>query len=196
MKQLKEQLGKNLISVIETTLPAQTIVVVEKLDFIVVDILRDCCKEKPVVFSVKELEEAKDVFAVDFLSIKSDYKVVYGKDILKNIILKKEHVRHQLEFELRSKLITLRQRYMVIEKPEELLGFTIPTLVPLFRAMLYLKDQEIPGKPVTLLEKVFKHTGVSSQVLLDLAKGKKVQTDRIGEIMQTLSGFIEHNERL
>lgn len=198
IEKLENQLGKHLVSIVETHHPMQILIVVESLDLEVIDLVKSSWKEKqlPLLFSLKELRGAKDVFSVDFLSMQSDYTLLYGTDPFKGLKVLKKDVRHQLEFELRSKLIVLREKYLSGQKPKMLLEFALPTLMPLLRAMLYLHDAPIEKEPADILEKVFKHTKISSPILLDLAQGKKVHEGRIGEIMTALEQLIDYCERL
>ena len=59
-----------------------------------------------------------------------------------NITISKKNLHHQLEFELRSKLIHLREEYLHFRGKdlENLILSSIPALTPIIGALLYLMD--------------------------------------------------------
>src|SRR5215470_4524270 len=66
----------------------------------------------PVYFTVEELSDAADVFPIEFHQMANARIVLYGKDPFEVVKLSKENLRHQAEYELRSKLIQLRRLYI------------------------------------------------------------------------------------
>src|ERR1044071_3028853 len=88
----------------------------------------------PVYFTVEELSDAADVFPIEFVKL-SD-----------------ENLRHQTEYELRSKLIQLRRLYIPasvsIQKLSDLMSDSLSSFAALFRAVLMLHGEEAPiSKP-------------------------------------------------
>src|SRR5688572_1638517 len=66
----------------------------------------------PVYFTVEELQDAADVFPIEFLHMEKARRVLYGQDPFERLDVPTTHLRHQLEYELRSKLIQLRRLYI------------------------------------------------------------------------------------
>ena len=66
----------------------------------------------PVYFTVSELQNAADVFPIEFHQMERARLVLYGADVLANLDISDEYLRHQTEYELRSKLIQLRRSYI------------------------------------------------------------------------------------
>ena len=66
----------------------------------------------PVYFTVDELQNSADVFPIEFHNMERARKVLYGTDVLANLAISDEFLRHQTEYELRSKLIKLRREYI------------------------------------------------------------------------------------
>src|SRR5262245_43620809 len=66
----------------------------------------------PVYFTVSELENAGDVFPIEFHQMENARKVLYGDDVFERVKISDENLRHQTEYELRSKLVQLRRRYI------------------------------------------------------------------------------------
>jgi len=65
----------------------------------------------PLIFSRAELEQATDVFAIEMLDIRQRHRILYGEDIFTRMNVPMDRHRVQLEHELRTKLLTLRQSY-------------------------------------------------------------------------------------
>ena len=106
----------------------------------------------PVYFTVEELSDAGDVFPIEFHQMAKARIVLYGKDPFEFVRLSDEHLRHQTEYELRSKLIQLRRLYIPasvsVEKLSELMSDSLASFAALFRAVLLLHGQEAPvAKP-------------------------------------------------
>jgi len=97
----------------------------------------------PTLFTKTELGDSADVFPLEILDMKYPHEVLYGDNVINEVKLDKKHVRRQLEFELRSKLIHLRENFIWIKKPKDLkalLKSAVPTLMPLFYGLLFLKN--------------------------------------------------------
>jgi len=109
----------------------------------------------PVYFSVAELDDAVDVFPIEFLQMEKARKVLHGRDPFEFIKISRANLRHQTEFELRTRLIQLRRMYIPastsIEKLSSLMSDSLASFAALFRAVLILHEQE---PPVTKAETV------------------------------------------
>lgn len=66
----------------------------------------------PLLFTEEYVKNSIDVFPVEFSDIKENYKILYGKDILKDISIEQKDLRYVCEKELKEKLIRLRQAYI------------------------------------------------------------------------------------
>ena len=106
----------------------------------------------PVYFTAEELSDAADVFPIEFHQMANARVVLYGQDPFKFIKLSDANLRHQTEYELRSKLIQLRRMYIPacvsIEKLCHLMSDSLASFAALFRAVLILHGEEAPvAKP-------------------------------------------------
>ena len=68
----------------------------------------------PLVFSHAELKHAADIFAIELIDIRDRHHILYGEDIFASLHVPMDMHRIQLEHNLRTKLLTLRQTYMQI----------------------------------------------------------------------------------
>ncbi|HEU4767008.1 MAG TPA: nucleotidyltransferase domain-containing protein [Pyrinomonadaceae bacterium] len=102
----------------------------------------------PVYFTVEELSDAADVFPIEFHQMANARIVLYGHDPFEYAKLSDANLRHQTEYELRSKLIQLRRLYIPasvsVEKLCDLMSDSLSSFAALFRAVLLLNGQEAP----------------------------------------------------
>jgi len=106
----------------------------------------------PVYFTAEELSDAADVFPIEFHQMANARVVLFGQDPFELVKLSDANLRHQTEYELRSKLIQLRRMYIPasvsIEKLCDLMSDSLASFAALFRAVLMLHGQQAPiGKP-------------------------------------------------
>src|ERR1044072_151367 len=96
----------------------------------------------PVYFTVEELSDASDVFPIEFHQMAKARVVLYGRDPFEFVQLSDANLRHQAEYELRSKLIQLRRHYIPasisIEKLADLMSDSLSSFAALFRSVLLL----------------------------------------------------------
>src|SRR5215213_2971517 len=164
----------------------------------------------PVYFTVGELNNAADVFPIEFRQMEKARIVLYGEDPLKSLQFSDANLRHQTEYELRSKLIQLRRLYIAasvsVEKLSALMSDSLASFAALFRPVLMLHGQEPPvAKPdcvratVKLLrldqepfERIFELRASGEQTLLteveanDLFAAYLEQIERVIEAVDSL----------
>lgn len=102
----------------------------------------------PIYFTVEELKRAADVFPIEFLQMEQARKILHGRDPFEFVEISQANLRHQTEYELRTKLIQLRRLYIPastsVEKLSALMSDSLASFAALFRAALILHGQEPP----------------------------------------------------
>ena len=102
----------------------------------------------PVYFTVDELRHAGDVFPIEFHQMEYARVVLYGEDVLADVTISDKYLRHQTEFELRSKLLQLRRRYIhastSVEMLIDLMSDSLASFSAIFRAVLLLLAVDPP----------------------------------------------------
>lgn len=102
----------------------------------------------PVYFTVSELQNAADVFPIEFHQMQRARRVLYGADVLTDLNISDEFLRHQTEYELRSKLVQLRRAYIPASATVEgligLMAESLSSFAALFRAVLLIHGFEPP----------------------------------------------------
>lgn len=103
----------------------------------------------PVYFTVSELNDAADVFPIEFSQMEAARKVLYGTDVLADLEFTDQNLRHQIEYELRSKLILLRRSYIPVAESVEglknLMAESLSSFSALFRAVLLIRGVKPPA---------------------------------------------------
>jgi predicted nucleotidyltransferase len=66
----------------------------------------------PLFFTRDELHQAADVFAIEILDMKHGRRVLYGKDVVAEIEVPMNLHRVQIEHDLRTMILKLRQHYL------------------------------------------------------------------------------------
>ncbi len=112
----------------------------------------------PMLFTAAELAASADAFPIELLDIQQSHKVLLGDDPVANIVVRPENLRLQLEHELKGKLLTLRQRYLLTRgKPNavlRLMSESLSTFLVLFRAALRLYQEKVPTKKLDALDEL------------------------------------------
>tara|TARA_Y100000310_G_scaffold264450_1_gene275079 strand:+ start:753 stop:1424 length:672 start_codon:yes stop_codon:yes gene_type:complete len=188
IEECKSKISENLVSIIKYGTegqPHNILIITKRLSFEDLEIIKPIIKNHkkrtklvPVVLTEIGLNESADVFPLELLDMKYPHEVLFGNDLIDSVKIDKKHVRRQLEYELRSKLIHLRETYIWIQSSRELkalLGSAIPTLMPLFYGMLFLKDV----KPPTDLNLLFSE--VNSNFNIDMSLFLKIKNEKINK---------------
>jgi predicted nucleotidyltransferase len=102
----------------------------------------------PMLITVDELERSADVFSIELLDMKRQHRVLHGTDVVASLQIPMVLHRAQLEYELREKLILLRQRLLVDSHDDartwHLLLRSVPAFATLFRHALIAQGQPEP----------------------------------------------------
>jgi hypothetical protein len=103
---------------------------------------------EPLFLTRDELEHSTDVFSIEYLDMQQRHKVLYGDDPLSGLAIPMHLHRAQLEYELREKLILLRERIILVsgnaDAQWELMLKSASTFITLFRHTLIAIGQTPP----------------------------------------------------
>ncbi len=132
-----------------------SIVVLKDMDLAFLEILAPLGKKyrkngvaAPLIMTPDYIEQSLDAFPIEFLNFRLIHESVFGEDIIKDVDIKRNDLRHQCEREVKSKLISLRQGYLSAMGDRRLLTENIVLsftgYMPLFRSIIYLMNEEPP----------------------------------------------------
>ena len=104
----------------------------------------------PVLVMENHIRRSQDVFPIELSDIRDRHRILHGDPAsLTAIEVRPENLRRQLEFELRSKLLLLRQGFMEATSRsgsiEDLMGRSLSSLATLFRGVLRLLGERAPS---------------------------------------------------
>jgi len=104
---------------------------------------------EPLIMTRQELERSADVFAIELLDMQQQHRVLFGPDVAASLEIPMHLHRAQVEYELREKLILLRQRMLLAagdrKRTWDLLLRSLPAFVTLFRHALVAQGQSVPA---------------------------------------------------
>ena len=195
INECKEKLKDNLVCIIKYGTegePNNILIVTKQLTFSDLNKLKPIVlsfskksKVVPILFTENELKDSNDVFPLEILDMIYPHDLLHGIDVLEKVDLDKKHVRTQIEFELRSKLIHLRENYIGIKRPKDLrllLKSAVPTLMPLLYGLLFMKNIKPPSDLYSL------YSSVEKSYSVDMGIFRKIREDKIRK--QDLAIFV------
>jgi predicted nucleotidyltransferase len=71
---------------------------------------RELGNPAPLLMSEIEIQTSTDCFPIEFHDMQERRRVLYGKDVIDGLVIDRSFYRAQVEFDLRSKLLRLRQK--------------------------------------------------------------------------------------
>lgn len=141
--QLDEDAPKKILVVVDRITPADL-----KTAHDVTEWWRREGNPSPTYFTSEEMADSSDVFPIEFIDMSKLRHVLYGKDPFEGLNIPTTNLRHQLEYELRGKLIKLRRLYVPAShnpnRLTRLMAESLDSLAVLFRHVLELMGKEAP----------------------------------------------------
>jgi hypothetical protein len=108
----------------------------------------------PLILSTEEAANAHDAFPVEFLDMRENHRVLFGKDVVSGIEVSTRNHRQQVEHELRTGLLRLRARYLTVQRQDkeviDLMARSITTFATLARHALILAGEGGDGRGVPM----------------------------------------------
>jgi predicted nucleotidyltransferase len=183
----------------EKTSDINSVFVLEKMDLKFIELLAPLGKRykkkgiaAPLIMTPEYINNSLDVFPIEFLDFKHIHETLYGKDILNDIDIKMDDLRHQCERDVKSKLIGLRQGYISSQGDKKLLierfSASINGYMSLFRGIIFLMGKQMPIKKYDVISTLSLSTGVNKDIfkkVIDIKKGTlKPKTDELDTVFE------------
>ena len=112
----------------------------------------------PLFLTESYIVSSIDIFPIEFLDMQENYRLLYGKDVLKDIVIDIHNLRFQCEQELKSKLINLRQSYLRIYTDKlalrNLLFKSFTSVMHILRNVIRIKGSEPPYLKQDILKEI------------------------------------------
>jgi len=130
---------------------------------------------RPLFFTEEYIRGSLDVFPIEFLDIKENFAVLYGKDILSDLAIDTRNLRFQCEQELKSKLLNLKNMYLRQQDTPALKGVlfkSFTSILHILRNLLRLNGKA----PPYLKEEILK--AIEAEFKIDAANLRKILAAR------------------
>lgn len=101
----------------------------------------------PLFFTEDYIRSSTDVFPIEFLDMRENYSVIYGKDVLKDLEVEIRNLRFQCEQELKAKVINIKRNYLATRNKEALKGLLFKSFnssLHILRNLIRLKSKAPP----------------------------------------------------
>jgi hypothetical protein len=70
-------------------------------------------KVNPIIMTKTEILNSGSIFPIEYLEMKESYMVMLGEDIVDQIKVSSENLKHQIEYELNNKIIQMRKEWLM-----------------------------------------------------------------------------------
>jgi predicted nucleotidyltransferase len=133
----------------------------------------------PLLLSEEEVRGSTDCFPIEFHDMQEHRRVLFGPDVIQNLVIDRSFYRAQVELELRSKLLRLRQKAagVLSDKPAllRLMIDSAPNFLVLARHALLVSGTPVGWQKRDIARSL---TGIGADTspfdtLLDLREQKK-----------------------
>lgn len=120
----------------------------------------------PLLISLEELDEYDEVFPIEFLDIQQTHRMLFGPDLIAAMQVDKTNHRCQVEHELSSSLLRLRQRYLVVHPKEkdvvQLMADSVASFATIARHALIVAGVAAPAKKRAIFEAAAARFGIDA----------------------------------
>ena len=187
-----------------------SVFVLEKMDLEFLKVLAPMGKKyrkkqvaAPLIMTSEYIDRSLDVFPIEFLNIHLFHHTVHGEDLFSDMVFGINDLRTQLERELKSRLIGIRQGYLSSEGDRDKLldGFirSFSGYIPLFRSILFLEGHLPPGPAESVIRNLEKSVGIDmsvfQRVLTEKQTRKKMSLEALNEIFEAYYDVIDRLSR-
>ena len=152
----------------------------------------------PLLFTRAELERSADVFAIELLDMRQRHRQLHGEDLFTNLNVPMDLHRVQVEHNLRTKLLTLRQMYTQFadddKRVRKLMLDSVSNFATLFRHVLItMGEQPGEGKEENI-QKLAARIHFDPAILIQLlqVRAQKTKDDE----MDTRAAFAQYLEAI
>ncbi|MFH0791414.1 MAG: hypothetical protein V2A64_07275 [Candidatus Omnitrophota bacterium] len=154
---------------------------------------------QPLFFSKEYIYSSTDVFPIEFLDMRENYKVLKGEDVLKDIVIDTKNLRFQCEHELKAKLINLRQSYLKMNRDKALLKHLLlkffTSIIHILRNVIRIKGRTPDYSKQNLIKQIAEDFPINTDTwnMILRLKNKEVTPDneKIKQLFISFAGDLE-----
>lgn len=154
----------------------------------------------PLFFSAEELRQSADVFAIEILDMQQSHRVLYGNDVVSGISVPMNLHRVQVEHELRTLLLKLRQHLLHDAGNQRELGTVLAksfsSVLTLLRHTLIAFQERPPDAAYELFARIAALTGASAPAF-EIARGfRQAKTLDENAVLPAYDGYLAGLEKV
>ena len=144
----------------------------------------------PLFITREELERSSDVFVIELMDLRRQHKILFGPDYVGTLDIPMKLHRAQLEYELREKLILLRQNLLLAGSDHgrvwELMLRSLPAFATLCRHAVIAQGEPVPATKRDAIEQLAANLAIEASPFLILLDIREHRVDRgkfkVGEL--------------
>jgi hypothetical protein len=129
-----------------------------------------------------ELDRSTDVFTIELLDMKQHHRVLFGADVLRGLQIPMDLHRVQVEYELREKLILLRQHILIADgndsKLWDLMLRSVASFSTLFRHALIALGDSSKSTRREAVQALSQRLGFDPSAVLQVLEARENKVDR------------------
>jgi predicted nucleotidyltransferase len=158
----------------------------------------DMKEPAPLFFTEEELKRSADVFAIEIFDMKHGRRVLYGADVVANIEVRMNLHRVQIEHDLRTMLLKLRQHYLRAPGDSReltpILRKSFSGALTLLRHTVIAFGEEAPAAAHDIVERAAALTGSNMAAFGPLLKLRETGEFH-GEIVSVYGAYLKALEK-
>ena len=161
----------------------------------------DAQKQPPPLFMTRdEIERSADVFTIELMDVKLHHRVLFGDDVFKDLSIPANLHRVQVEYELREKLVLLRQHLLLAAGNDsrmwELLTRSVSSFATLFRHALIVLGHNAPVGKREAVQALARQVGFDASGMLQVLDVREKKSDRkmfdVADVFARYLAALEH----
>lgn len=125
----------------------------------------------PVFFTEDYIKRSTDVFPIEFIDMKENHIVLYGKDLFKDINIDIKNLRFQCEQELKSKIVNMKMAFLRstnVPTIKSILFKSLTSSLHILRNLVRLKGKEPSYARTDILREISLEFEVDTTLLKDI----------------------------
>jgi len=131
---------------------------------------KDHNEPAPLFFTAEELRQSADVFSIELLDMQESRRVLYGADVVAGVPVPMNLHRVQVEHDLRTLLLKLRQHFLLTGQKESELrtaeAKSSSSVLALLRHALIAFDEEPPATAQEVFARIAALTGADAEAFI------------------------------
>jgi hypothetical protein len=132
----------------------------------------------PLIFTLEELQRSSDIFAIELLDMQARHKMLFGEEFLAGITVPLRYHKLQVERELRTNWLRLRQTFLAAPRKAHLdvMVAAVSSFTALFRHALIALGEPATQNKRDATERVAKLAGADANGFLAVLNFREKKT--------------------